>query len=118
VPAAALAAGVAVVVVAPHAIVAAAALAIVGAGASLSWTILQARFLTLRPGQAGTTGAVVGAIEQLSLVVPLAIGAIADRRGLTVAMGAYLVAAIVFAVAAGRDTGTVHATSAPDTPGT
>jgi hypothetical protein len=108
VPAVGLAVGVGVVLAAPHALMAAAALALVGAGASLAWTILQARFLTLRPGQAGTTGAVVGAIEQLALVVPLAIGVIADQRGLTVAMVAYLGVAIAFAVAVGRDAGTVR----------
>jgi hypothetical protein len=58
---------------------------------------VQHRQLTLRPGQVGTTKAVLGTIESGGFWIPIAIGALADHAGLTAAVGSYgvLGAAIV-----------------------
>ncbi|MFM7616977.1 MAG: hypothetical protein ACKO72_05890, partial [Actinomycetes bacterium] len=45
----------------------------------------------LVPGRAGTTKAVMGAIEMLGLLVPIGIRAIADRADLRVGLLAYAV---------------------------
>jgi hypothetical protein len=55
------------------------------------WLPLQALALRLIPGRAGTTKAVIGAIEMLGLLVPVAIGALADRAGLTPGLLAFAV---------------------------
>lgn len=47
------------------------------------------RSLTLRPGQVGTTQAVLATIEFTGFWIPTAIGAIADHAGLSRAVGAY-----------------------------
>lgn len=102
-PSLGLVVGVIVLLVAPHAIVAAVAAAVVGAAMNLAWVILQARFMTLRPGEAGTTSSVVGAIGQVAVAVPLVIGFVADHRGLAPAMGIYLLISVAFLVANRRD---------------
>jgi hypothetical protein len=58
-------------------------------GLSLAWLALQHRSLTLRPGQVGTTQAVLGAIEFAGFWIPVAIGAIADHAGLGAAVATY-----------------------------
>ena len=58
-------------------------------GLSLAWLAIQHRSLTLRPGQVGTTKAVLGTIESTGFWIPVAIGAVADRAGLTVAVGSF-----------------------------
>lgn len=55
----------------------------VGVALSLIWLALQHRILTLRPGRAGTTMAVVTTVEFLGFGLAIAIGAISDRYGLT-----------------------------------
>jgi macrolide resistance protein len=62
---------------------------LVSVGLSLGWLAVQHRSLTLRPGQVGTTKAVLNAIEFTGFWIPVAIGALADRAGLTVAVGSY-----------------------------
>src|SRR5262245_33407603 len=61
----------------------------VGVGLNLCWLALQHRTLTLRPGQAGTTMALVNTIEFTAFAVPIAIGALADAAGLTAGLWAY-----------------------------
>ena len=70
-------------------------------GLSLAWLAVQHRILTVRPGQVGTTKAVLTVMESAGLWMPVAIGAIADQAGLTVAVGSYgvLGAAIVLLAA-------------------
>lgn len=68
------------------AVVALAAL-VVAVGRSLGWLALQHRTLTLRPGQLGTTMAVVSAIEITGFLLSVAVGAVADRFGLVAALG-------------------------------
>ncbi len=53
------------------------------------WLPLQAIALRLIPGRAGTTKAVIGAIEMLGLLIPIGIGALADHIGLTAGLLAF-----------------------------
>ena len=73
---------------------------VAGASSALFWTTVQARILGLRPGQPGTTAAVVGYLALPSALWPLAAAAVADRFGLTAALGVYVVTAAATAVAA------------------
>ena len=59
-----LAAGVVLLVAFPTAVTAAIAMALVGAAVNLAWIILQARYMTLRPGQVGTTSSVAEAVAR------------------------------------------------------
>ncbi|GAB3437818.1 MFS transporter [Actinophytocola sediminis] len=98
-----LLAGVVVLLLVPHVVAAAVGTAAVGAGMNLAWIVLQARYMTLRPGQVGTTSAVVDSVSQLGILTPLAIGALADRFSLTVAMLLYLAIAVLFVLVTWRD---------------
>ncbi|MCT2586421.1 MFS transporter [Actinophytocola gossypii] len=97
-----LLAGVLTLMFVPNVVAAALGIAAVGAAVNLAWIVLQARYLTLRPGQAGTTSAVAEAIAQLGVLTPLAIGVIADHHGLTVAMLLYVLLAAVFVASTRR----------------
>jgi hypothetical protein len=77
---------------------------VVSAGLNLSWLGVQHRSLTLWPGQAGATRAVVGTLEVAGLAVPAAIGAVADRAGLVAAVASYAFLGLVL-VALARSTG-------------
>jgi hypothetical protein len=48
---------------------------------------MQHRAIMLRPGQVGTTNAVLGAIESTGSWLPIGIGLVADRAGLSWALG-------------------------------
>lgn len=63
---------------------------------NLAWIILQARYMTLRPGQVGTTSAVAEAVSQVGVTTPLLTGLLADGAGLPLAMWLYVVLALVF----------------------
>lgn len=91
-----LAAGVLLLVAVPAAVTAAIAMALVGASVNLAWIILQARYMTLRPGQAGTTSAVAGAVANIGVTTPLITGLLADRTGVGPAMWLYVAIAVVF----------------------
>lgn len=88
--------GVLLLLLVPNVVAAAVGAAAVGAAINLAWIILQAAYMTLRPGQAGTTSAVVDAVANVGVLTPLAIGLIADHQGLTVAMALYVLIAVVF----------------------
>jgi MFS family permease len=94
---AAMALGAVTIALVPVLAVAAVASLVSAVGLSLAWLATQHRSLTLRPGQVGTTQAVMGAIGSAGLALPVAIGFLADRAGLTAAVGSYgvLGAAIV-----------------------
>ena len=98
--------GVGAIVAAPHPVVAALGAAGVGAAVNLAWISLEARVLRLRPGQAGTTSAMVSAVAQLAVLVPLVAGVLADRAGVPTALLLYLVLALVFATLNRRDRAT------------
>jgi hypothetical protein len=104
--AALLVGGVGAIVLAPHPVVAALGAAGVGAAVNLAWISLEARVLTLRPGQAGTTSAMVSAVAQLAVLVPLVAGVLADGAGVSAALLLYLALALVFAMLNRRDRGT------------
>ncbi|MGI8984913.1 MAG: hypothetical protein ACR2HM_10350, partial [Acidimicrobiales bacterium] len=60
-------------------------------GLSLAWLAMQHRAIMLRPGQVGTTNAVLGAIESTGSWLPIGIGVVADRAGLTWALGTFAI---------------------------
>jgi predicted MFS family arabinose efflux permease len=62
-----------------------------GAGGAIFWTVVRSIVLRLRPGQAGTTSAVVSAIGLPAVAFPALVGTVADWRGLDTAMGLYVV---------------------------
>ena len=99
--AAVVATGVVLVAAGPWAVLQALGAAVVGIGLYVVWVDLQARTLTLRPGQAGATGSLVDVISQPGALLPLAIGHLADRAGLPAAMVAFvaLAAALVASAA-------------------
>ncbi len=99
-----LTAGVALLLAIPHVAAAIVGMAAVGAAANLGWIILQARYMTLRPGQVGTTSSIAEAVSQVGVLTPLAIGYLADQESLTVAMLLYLALAAVFVFTTRRDT--------------
>ena len=83
------------------AVVALAAL-VTSVGLNLAWLATQHRSLTLRPGQVGTTTAVMGMIESTGMWIPMAIGVVADRAGLTAAVGCFgLLGALMLALVMG-----------------
>jgi MFS transporter, FSR family, fosmidomycin resistance protein len=93
------AATVTIAVVPVLAVVAVAGLA-AAIGLSLAWLAVQHRSLLLRPGQVGTTNAVLGAIESTGSWLPVAIGVLADRAGLSWAVGSFgIVGAVLMALA-------------------
>ena len=65
-------------------------------GLNLGWLALPHRTLTLRPGQVGSTKAVVSAIEFGGAAVPIAIGAVADSADLVTAVALYAVLGLAF----------------------
>jgi FSR family fosmidomycin resistance protein-like MFS transporter len=97
-----LVAGVLLLLLVPNVVAAAVGTAAVGAAVNLAWIILQAGYMTLRPGQAGTTSAVAEAVANVGVLTPLAIGLVADHQGLTVAMALYVAIALVFLVSTRR----------------
>ena len=65
---------------------------------AIFWTRLQARILGLRPGQPGTTAAVVGYLAMPGALVPLVAAAAADHLGLGAALAVYVAVALLLAV--------------------
>ena len=90
-----MAAGAVTIAVVPVLAVVAVAGLVTAIGLSLAWLAMQHRSLLLRPGQVGTTNAVLGAIESTGAWLPLAIGALADRAGLTWAVGSFGIVGLV-----------------------
>ncbi len=89
-------------------------------GLNLGWLALQHRTLTLRPGEVGTTKAVVSGIEFAGAPLPIAIGAVADGTSLVTAVALYGVLGSVFtllAVAGDSRSPAVGAESIGDRPG-
>jgi MFS family permease len=84
-----------VLVVAPWIVVVAVAGFVFGVGVALVWVVLQAAVLRLRPGQAGTTEAVVSALASFEIAIPPLIGVGADAFGLSAAMWIYTALTVV-----------------------
>lgn len=70
----------------------------VGAGVGLAWKALQATYLSLQPGRAGTVSAVMSGLSLPSMAFPVVAGVLADRSGAGAAMAAYALASVVLAV--------------------
>lgn len=58
-------------------------------GLNLAWLAVQHRSLTARPGQVGTTQAVLSVIEFSGFWIPAAIGMVADQFGLVASIASY-----------------------------
>ena len=86
---AAMTAGAVAIALAPVLAVVAVAGLVTSVGLNLAGLAVQHRSLTLRPGQVGTTKAVLGTIESTGFWIPVAVGMIADRAGLTLAVGSF-----------------------------
>ncbi|HWM03623.1 MAG TPA: MFS transporter [Actinophytocola sp.] len=97
-----LLAGVALLLLVPNIVAAAIGMAIVGGAMNLAWIVLQAGYLSLRPGQAGTTSAVAEAVSQVGILTPIMVGLVADQHGLTVAMALYVLFGVVFVASTRR----------------
>jgi FSR family fosmidomycin resistance protein-like MFS transporter len=96
---AAMTAGAVAIAIVPVLAVVAGAALVTSIGLNLAWLAIQHRSLTLRPGQVGTTKAVLGTIESAGFWIPVAIGAVADRAGLSLAVGCFgLVGAAMLAM--------------------
>jgi predicted MFS family arabinose efflux permease len=111
----AMAAGAVTIAVVPVLPVAAVAALVTSVGLNLAWLATQHRSLTLRPGQVGTTKSVLGMIESTGMWIPMAIGAVADRFGLTLAVGCFGLLGVLMlalAVSLGRRNGNQSATVA------
>lgn len=115
----AMAAGAAATAAAPTVALVALAALVTSVGLNLGWLALQHRSLTLRPGEVGTTKAVLGVVEVTGFWIPIAIGALADAAGLVPAVGAYGVLGAVVVVLAwwdGRRRGRGAATASGPAP--
>jgi predicted MFS family arabinose efflux permease len=87
----AMTAGAVVIAVVPVLAVVAVAGLVAAIGLSLAWLAMQHRAIMLRPGQVGTTNAVLGAIESTGSWLPIGIGLVADRAGLSSALGSFAI---------------------------
>jgi len=85
----AMTAGAVTMAVVPVLAVVAVAGVVTAIGLSLAWLAVQHRSLVLRPGQVGTTKAVLGAIESTGSWLPIGVGVIADGAGLGWAVGTF-----------------------------
>ena len=86
------------IIVAPSIPLQIAAGLLAGATSAVFWTRIQARTLGLRPGQAGTTEAVIGYLTLPGALMPLAAAAAADHFGLGAALAVYLAVALALTV--------------------
>lgn len=60
-----------------------------GLGGAALYTSLQSAVLALRPGQAGTTSAVVSTVGMVGMAFPALVGALADAHGLGAGLALY-----------------------------
>lgn len=74
---------------------------VVNAGTAAAWLTVQHAALTLRPSAAGQVLSLVNAIEHTTVVLPVALGLVADRYGLGTAFSAYLALGLALAVVGG-----------------
>lgn len=90
-----------VALVAPAPLLVAVALLGLGAAGALYYTAGQAHLLRLRPGLAGTTGAVISTIALPGTAFPILAGTVADHFGLSAAIGLYALVPVLMLVAQG-----------------
>lgn len=103
--AAAMAVELATLVLAPWLPLQTAALGLFELSGAVFYSVLTARYLSLRPGLAGTTGMVVGMVGHAGLGFPALVGAASDAFGLAAGLGLYALVpvAILLLLAAGAD---------------
>jgi len=65
-----------------------------GAAGALLWVALQATTYRLRPGQVGTTQAVISGLSTVSVTIPPLVGVAADRLGLGTATWLFVLAPV------------------------
>lgn len=82
------------------------AAALFGAGTAVFWAVFSAAYLTLNPGLAGTTGAVMTVVTIFADAIPPLVGWVSDRAGLTAGVSIYagVAAAILVLVLTARGT--------------
>lgn len=105
-----------IIVATPVILIGAAAVAF-GLGGALFYSVLQATYLGLRPGQAGSTEAVVSTIGLAGAAFPPLVGAVSDAAGLGSGLALYaLAAALMLAlvlIAPGATRGEAETTPTP-----
>jgi FSR family fosmidomycin resistance protein-like MFS transporter len=103
--AAAMALEIGALVLAPFLPLQIAAIGALGVGGAVFYAVLKARYLSLRPGLAGTTKAVVTTVGHVGLAFPALVGATADAFSLAVGLGLYALVplAILALLALGAD---------------
>jgi predicted MFS family arabinose efflux permease len=74
----------------PWAVAVGAASTAFGVGVAVFWVAFQSRLLRHRPDRAASISTIVGVLEQPGVVVPVAVGYVADELGLHAAMAAYV----------------------------
>ena len=74
-----------------------------GAAGAVFYTTLDSLVLSLRPGQAGATSAVVGLVGMLGMAFPALVGAVADAYGLAAGVGLYAAIPIAILALAGLE---------------
>lgn len=82
------------VIAAPVTLLRAAAAFSFGFAGAVFYSVLQATYLSLRQGQAGTTGAVISTIGLLGLGYPPLVGRVSDLYGLTAGLSLYAAAPV------------------------
>lgn len=85
----AVAVGVVLLIAAPALQLLLAAAFAFGLAGAVFYAVLQAAYLGLRPGQAGTTGAVIGTLGLAGIGMPVLVGGVSDALGLTAGLGLY-----------------------------
>lgn len=63
-----------------------------GAAMALVWVTLLTVILRLRPGQVGTTQAVISGLSTVRIAIPPLVGLVADRLGLATGMWLFVLA--------------------------
>lgn len=89
--AAAVGVAVAGLIAVPFVVVQAVSAFVFGFAGAIFYSVLQATILSMRPGQAGTTSAVVSTIGLLGIAFPPLVGAVSDAAGLTSGLALYVV---------------------------
>jgi hypothetical protein len=65
-----------------------------GAATAVLWVALQFSTFRLRPGQVGTTQAVISGLSTAHIAIPPLIGLVADRLGLATGMWLFVLAPV------------------------
>ncbi|HXQ45102.1 MAG TPA: MFS transporter [Caulobacteraceae bacterium] len=82
-------------VIAPVLLVELPAMALFGAAAAVFYVTLDARILSLRPGQTGSLSAAVSLVGMVGMGFPAVVGAVSDAFGLAAGLSLYLVVPVI-----------------------